>query len=141
MPNSEDILKQFEDFLENTHQETLDALYRKFDSLKGDGISLEGYIKHKYMITEMPVQLESRPDLEIIIDKLKAALDRYEELLISTRRKLSMIRSYEEDEETGAKSMEVKPESATEEIKILLCRFTNLNQKAALNYDHLDKIV
>jgi hypothetical protein len=79
--------------------------------------------------------------LEIIIDKLKAALDRYEELLISTRRKLSMIRSYEEDEETGAKSMEVKPESATEEIKILLCRFTNLNQKAALNYDHLDKIV
>jgi len=92
------------------------------------------------MNTEVPVQLESRPELEFIIDKLQGALDRYEELLISTRRKLSMIRSYEEDEKTEM-SMEIKPESATEEIKILLCRFTNLNLKAALNYDHLDKIV
>jgi hypothetical protein len=93
------------------------------------------------MLTEVPVQLESRPDLEFIIDKLKAALDRYEELLICTRLKLSMIRSYEEDEKTNEMSMEIKPESATEEIKILLCRFTNLNLKAALNVDHLDKIV
>jgi hypothetical protein len=93
------------------------------------------------MNTEMAVKIESRPELEFIVDKLQGSLDRYEELLISTRRKLSMIRSYNEDEQTGEMSMEIKPESATEEIKILLCRFTNLNLKAALNLEHLDKIV
>lgn len=93
------------------------------------------------MNTEMAAKSVSRPELEFIIDKLQGALDQYEELLISTRQKLSKIKSYNEDEQTNEMSMEIKPASATEEIKLLLCRFTDLNLKAALNYDHLHKIV
>lgn len=44
MPNSEDILKQFEDFLENAPQESLDALYHKFNSLNSDGVSFDEYV-------------------------------------------------------------------------------------------------
>jgi hypothetical protein len=102
-------------------------------------------IKHKFMNTEMAAKLESRPELQFIIDELQGALDRYEELLICTRGKLSMIRSYDGIVESGEMAMEIKPIiqslTATEEIKNLLCRFKQLNSKAALNYDHLDKIV
>lgn len=82
-----------------------------------------------------------QPELSVIIDRLQAAVTRYDEILCGMRIKLQMIKKYEEPSALDETVTGKQSESATEELNRLLSRFNDLNETAERNLRHLGEIV
>lgn len=89
---------------------------------------------------DMP-SLAHQPELNVIIDILQNAVNRYDEIVCGTRIKLQMIKKYEEPSPLDETVKEKQSESATDEINRLLSRFNDLNETAERNLRHLGEIV
>lgn len=89
---------------------------------------------------DMPTKA-NQPELNVIIDRLQDAVNRYDEILCGTRNKLQTIKKYEEPSTLDETVTEKQSESATEEINRLLFRLNDLNETAARNLRHLREIV
>jgi len=89
---------------------------------------------------DMPT-LVHQPELNVIIDRLQSAVNRYDGIVCETRTKLQAIKKYEEPSTLNEAAKEKQPESATEEINRLLFRLNELNETAERNLRHLREIV
>ena len=98
----------------------------------GEKIQEKGY--------DMPASVH-QPELNVIIEMLQSALNRYDGIVCETRTKLQMIKKYEEPSTLNEAVNEKQPESATEEINRLLFRLNDLNETAERNLWHLREIV
>lgn len=98
----------------------------------GEKIQEEGY--------DMPKSVH-QPELNVIIERLQSAVDRYDGIACETRTKLQAIKNYEEPLKLSEAEKEKQPESATEEINRLLFRLNELNEAAERNLRHLGEIV
>lgn len=85
--------------------------------------------------------LAHQPGLNVIIDRLQDAVNRYDEILGGTRIKLQMIKKYEEPSTLDETVKEKQSESAIDEINRLLSRLNELNETAERNLRHLGEIV
>lgn len=88
---------------------------------------------------------DQQPELNIIIEKLKNAINRYDAIVLETRIKLQMIKNYNESVPLpiflADPVKDNKPKSATEEINNLLLKLCDLNEKAGINLRHLREII
>lgn len=98
----------------------------------GEKIQEKGY--------DMPTSVH-HPELNVIIERLQSAVNRYDGIVCETRTKLQTIKKYEEPSTHNEAVKEKQPESATEEINSLLFRLNDLNEKAEINLRHLREIV
>ena len=98
----------------------------------GENIQEKGY--------DMPASVH-QPELNVIIERLQSAVNRYDDIVCETRTKLQTIKKYEEPSTLNEAVKEKEPESATEEINRLLFRLSELNETAERNLRHLREIV
>lgn len=98
----------------------------------GEKIQEKGY--------DMPTSVH-QPELNVIIERLQSAVNRYDCIVCDTRTKLQTIKKYEEPSTLNEAVKEKQPESATEEINRLLFRLNDLNETAERNLRHLREIV
>lgn len=84
---------------------------------------------------------DNQPELNVIIERLQSAVNRYECIVCETRAKLQTIKKYEEPSTLNDAVKEKQPESVTEEINRLLFRLNDLNETAEINLRHLGEIV
>lgn len=98
----------------------------------GEEIQEKGY--------DMPISVH-QPELNVIIERLQSAVNRYDDIVLETRTKLQTIKKYEEPSTINEDVKEKQPESATEEINRLLFRLNELNEVAERNLRHLREIV
>lgn len=90
---------------------------------------------------DMPTSVH-QTELNVIIERLQGAVNRYDVIVCETRTKLQMIKKYEEPSTPLNEAVKEKqPESATEEINRLLFRLNDLNEAAEINLRHLREIV
>lgn len=89
---------------------------------------------------DMPTQIH-QPELEVIIERLQGAVNRYEDIVCETKVKLKIIKIYDEPSTLNDVVKEKQPESLTEEINRLIYRLNDLNEKAEGNLRHLREIV
>lgn len=89
---------------------------------------------------DMPKSVH-QPELNVIIEKLQSAVNRYDGIVCETRNKLQAIKNYEEHLKLNETEKEKQPESATEEINRLLFLLNELNEAAERNLLHLGEIV
>ena len=98
----------------------------------GEKIQEKGY--------DMPTSVH-QPELNVIIERLQSAVNRYDGIVCETRTKLQTIKRYDEPSTLNEAVNEKQPESVTEEISRLLYRLNDLNEKAEGNLRHLREIV
>lgn len=98
----------------------------------GEKIQEKGY--------DMPTSVH-QPELNVIIERLQNAVNRYDGIVCETRSKLQTIKTYDEPSTLNEDVKEKQPESATEEINCLLFRLNDLNEAAERNLRHLREIV
>lgn len=98
----------------------------------GEKIQEKGY--------DMPTSVH-QPELNVIIERLQSAVNRYDDIVCETRTKLQTIKKYEEPSTLNEAVKEKQPESATDEINRLLFRLNDLNETAEINLRHLREIV
>lgn len=98
----------------------------------GEKIQEKGY--------DMPISVQP-PELNVIIEKLQNAVNRYDVIVCETRIKLQNIKNYEEPLTRNEAAKEKQPECATEEINYLLFSLNELNEAAERNLRHLGEIV
>jgi len=98
----------------------------------GEKIQEKGY--------DVPTEIH-QPELNVIIEKLQNAVNRYDGIVCETKCKLQTIKRYEEPSTLNDAVKEKNPESATEEINRLLYRLNDLNEKAEANLRHLREII
>jgi len=98
----------------------------------GEKIQEKGY--------DMPTAIH-QPELNVIIEKLQSAVNRYDGIVCETKGKLQTIKRYDEPSTLNEAVKEKQPDSATEEINRLLYRLNDLNEKAEGNLRHLREIV
>ncbi len=98
----------------------------------GEKIQEKGY--------DMPTSVH-QPELNVIIERLQSAVNRYDGILCETRAKLQTIKRYDEPATLNEAVKEKQPESVTEEINRLLYSLNDLNEKAESNLRHLREIV
>lgn len=98
----------------------------------GEKIQEKGY--------DMPTAIH-HPELNVIIEKLQNAVNRYDGIVCETKGKLQTIKRYDEPSTLTEAVKEKQPESATEEINRLLYRLNDLNEKAEGNLRHLREII
>lgn len=89
---------------------------------------------------DMPTAIH-QPELNVIIEKLQSAVNRYDGIVCETKGKLQAIKRYDEPSTLNEAVKEKQPESATEEINRLLYRLNDLNEKAEGNLRHLTEII
>lgn len=82
-----------------------------------------------------------QPELNVIIDKLQRAVNRYDSIVCETEGKLQTIKRYDEPSTINEAVKEKQSDSVTEEINRLLYRLDELNEKAERNLRHLKEIV
>lgn len=82
-----------------------------------------------------------QPELNVIIERLQSAVNRYDEIVCETQSKLQTIKKYDEPSTLNEAVKEKQPESVTEEINRLLFRLNDLNEAAERNLRHLREIV
>lgn len=87
------------------------------------------------------IGISSRSELAIIIETLRSALKRYDDVVCKTSIKLEKITKYVEPSPHCEELFEKHPENAIEAIKGLLFVLDDLNIKSEINLRHLDKIV
>lgn len=97
-------------------------------------------IKHAMKGYDMPTSVH-QPELNVIIERLQSAVNRYDDIVCETRTKLQTIKKYEEPSTLNEAVKEKQPESATDEINRLLFRLNDLNETAEINLRHLREIV
>jgi hypothetical protein len=88
----------------------------------------------------MPTSIH-QPELNVIIEKLQSAVNRYDGIVCETKGKLQTIKRYDEPSTLNEAVKEKQPDSATEEINRLLYRLNDLNEKAEGNLRHLREII
>jgi len=88
----------------------------------------------------MPTSVH-QPELNVIIERLQSAVNRYDGIVCETKSKLQTIKRYDEPSTINEAVKEKQPESVTEEINRLLYRLNDLNEKAEGNLRHLREIV
>lgn len=89
----------------------------------------------------MPTSVR-QPELNLIIERFQCAISHYDGIVCETRKKLQMIKKYEEPSSTLSEAVkENQPESILEEINRLLSRLNDLNEAAEGNLRHLQEIV
>ncbi len=98
----------------------------------GEKIQEKGY--------DMPTSVH-QPELNVIIERLQNAVNRYDGIVCETKSKLQTIKRYDESSTLNEAMNEKQPESVTEEINRLLYRLNDLNEKAEGNLRHLREIV
>ena len=98
----------------------------------GEKIQEKGY--------DMPTSVH-QPELNVIIERLQSAVNRYDDIVCETKSKLQTIKRYDEPATLNEAVKEKQPESVTEEINRLLYSLNDLNEKAESNLRHLRKIV
>ena len=98
----------------------------------------EGKIQEKGY--DMPTSVH-QPELNVIIERLQSAVNRYDGIVCETKNKLQIIKMYDEPSTLDEAVEEKKPESVTEEINRLLYSLNALNEKAESNLRHLREIV
>jgi len=98
----------------------------------GEKIQEKGY--------DMPTAIH-QPELNVIIEKLQSAVNRYDGIVCDTKGKLQTIKRYDEPSTLNDAVKEKQPDSATEEINRLLYRLNDLNEKAECNLRHLREII
>ena len=106
------------------------------------------FLNNKFMYGEkiqekdydMPTSVH-QPELNVIIERLQSAVNRYDDIVCETRTKLQTIKKYEEPSTLNEAVKGKQPESATEEINCLLFRLNDLNEMAEINLRHLREIV
>jgi len=100
----------------------------------GEKIQEKGY--------DMPTSVH-QPELNVIIERLQSAVNRYDGIVCETKNKLQTIKRYDEPSpSTLNEAMEEKqPQSVTEEINRLLYILNDLNERAESNLRHLREIV
>lgn len=98
----------------------------------GEKIQEKGY--------DMPTSVH-QPELNVIIERLQSAVNRYDDIVCETRSKLQTIKKYDEPSTLNEAVKEKQPESVTEEINRLLFRLNDLNEAAERNLRHLREIV
>ena len=98
----------------------------------GEKIQEKGY--------DMPTSVH-QPELNVIIERLQSAVNRYDDIVCETKSKLQTIKRYDELSTLNEAVKEKQPESVTEEINRLLYSLNDLNEKAESNLRHLRKIV
>ena len=81
------------------------------------------------------------PELGQILDKLQRAVNAYDELVGETNFKLQLIKKVEIVDSSRDLTKSPQPESVTEEIRLLIDRFENLNDRSKFNLNHLSEIV
>lgn len=89
---------------------------------------------------DMPTAIH-QPELNVIIEKLQSAVNRYDGIVCETKGKLQTIKRYDEPSTLNDAVKEKQPDSATEEINRLLYRLNDLNEKAEGNLRHLREII
>lgn len=98
----------------------------------GEKVQEKGY--------DMPTSVH-QPELNVIIERLQSAVNRYDGIVCETRTKLQTIKKYDEPSTLNESVKDKQPESATEEINRLLFRLNDLNETAEMNLRHLREIV
>jgi len=88
----------------------------------------------------MPTAIH-QPELNVIIEKLQSAVNRYDGIVCETKGKLQAIKRYDEPSPLNEAVKEKQPDSATEEINRLLYRLNELNEKAEGNLRHLRELI
>lgn len=88
----------------------------------------------------MPTSVH-QPELNVIIERLQYAVNRYDDIVCETKNKLQTIKRYDEPSTLSEAVKGKQPESATEEINCLLSSLNDLNEKAESNLRHLREIV
>jgi hypothetical protein len=89
---------------------------------------------------DMPTSIH-QPELNVIIEKLQSAVNRYDGIVCETKGKLQTIKRYDEPSTLNEAVKEKQPDSATEEINRLLYRLNDLNEKAEGNLRHFREII
>ncbi len=98
----------------------------------GEKIQEKGY--------DMPTAIH-QPELNVIIEKLQSAVNRYDGIVCETNGKLQTIKRYDEPSTLNEVVKEKQSDSATEEINRLIYRLNDLNEKAEGNLRHLREII
>jgi hypothetical protein len=90
--------------------------------------------------SDMPTAIH-QPELNVIIERLANAVNRYDDILSETKHKLQTIKKYDEPATSNEVSKETEPDSLIEEIHFLLFKLNDLNERAEANLRHLREIV
>ena len=98
----------------------------------GEKIQEKGY--------DMPTSVQ-QPELNVIIERLQSAVNRYDDIVCETKSKLQAIKRYDEPATLNEDGKEKQPGSVTEEINHLLYNLEFLNEKSQSNLRHLRDIV
>lgn len=98
----------------------------------GEKIQEKGY--------DMPTSVQ-QPELNVIIERLQGAVNRYYDIVCETKSKLQTIKRNVEPPTLNEAMKEEQPKSVTEEINRLLNGLNDLNEKAESNLRHLREIV
>jgi hypothetical protein len=97
-------------------------------------------IAPEVLTEDMPTSVH-QPELNVIIERLQSAVNRYDGIVCETKSKLQTIKRYDEPSTLKEAMEEKQPESVTEEIIRLLYSLNDLNEKAESNLRHLREIV
>jgi hypothetical protein len=85
--------------------------------------------------------ISSQPELMIITERLRHAVNHLDSILDETKTKLNTISRYIEPQTVCDPIKDKVPETVVEEINMLLSRFVDLNDRATSNLNHLNSII